>query len=775
MKKIHIAIFICGLLAACQTTDDVAEGGVDTSSSDNVIHVGGVTTDGLVATAVTARTRDAVDEETVTKTDAENISWLREPLVNGLDITYGLASDHDNTKKVTKLKLITTASGEPKYIKYGTTKYALYDFHDLDASGNETTTNARWSGNGSHYFEGLYVPTNIQNDYVPANLTTDQHDDGDNGNYTLLSRYLGMPSNYSISATVERIKLPFRHRLARVLAYILIDPEMGSNVTIKGYKKAADGVTDTQNEDPTTSSIFFSNVKVLENVVATENNIYTYTPKWTKSRKVIPHFVGERGSYNDKTNSYPSSDVENNFIAFYDTNEKTYIYPTDANWSTVKGKTFDDKNMSSDGFQKIEYNKVPVYDLIVQPTYTSLNNVMYDEENVNNATAKENLYVATNQIDFEITLSNDLHYTKNFVFDLNANYQTVVYLRISKERVDYNSSGSDLWVETKGTDDYYGVNNRNGNTLSFAGNGWQRAYTNAEPSFADNVTDGHFYKWDSEDEKAQYVTDDKWKEMFLQAKEGGAHHGDYFILDHDISFSATEIPADFVFTGHLDGFGHQITLESVETSPAFDEYGTYEDGKGSGITKYVESGVDANVYVEFTPTEGTYYCGRTATEVDPVTYTYTPITDFTDYFGAVAYICTRSDEEPYTYTYNGQFIQFYKVTVHHEAETTEASHLFTGLNGNYTTTQESAQESAQDITQVEWQANVHLENGKWVPYKTDTDGWRAEVINTKINGGKLFKDGATITGYVHSCWQKTGEDADFVKVDDRTPSIPEYK
>ena len=254
-----------------------------------------------------------------------------------------------------------------------------------------------------------------------------------------------------------------------------------------------------------------------------------------------------------------------------------------------------------------------------------------------------------NNIDFELTLDNDLEYEKQFTFDLNANDETVVFLRVSPERIDYNSAGSRLWKESANHDNYYGVNNQNGNNLSKAGSSWQRAYTNS--TLDTGVTDGHFYNADSEDEEAQYVDDSKWIEMLLQAYKGGTHHGDYFILKKDITINTNdyEFPSDFTFTGHLDALDHTITIT-----------------------------------------------------------------------GSRAY-------------------------------------LFNGLNGTYKTNQE-------DDKNATWEANVHLEGDTWVP----TTGWRAEVVNMTLSAGKMFKDGATITGYVNNC-----KDADGA-VANHTPAIPTY-
>lgn len=696
MHRRYLSYIICPLtfsaaflmmLTACKDADDTLAGGGQAEPA-NIIRVGGISTDVLVASVLTRGTDDTdpeeeVDETTVMTTPAENVDWLREPLFSGLDITFG-KTGVSSTSRVAVLKLLPDASG-PNGVKYSEEGLAEYSFfYRDDETGNETTLPALWCDNGSHFFEGLYVPGEIKYDAstqtvahvndgtsgTAPNLVIDQHTDattpGALGNYTLLSHYLGMPSNFTLNATVARVTLPFRHRLSRVIAYILIDPTLG-DVKISGYS-LVDG-----KDDPTTTKIFFNNVGVLAGVKDEYDEVkkhHAYTPQWTQARKVTPHFVGERGSYNDSINQVMDGE---HFIAYYNETKKTYIYPTDRLWETIHGQTFTNDETTYQGtkYTRTIYGRVPVYDLIVQPTYTSLNNVMYDEENVDNPTAKERLYVATNQIDFELTLDNGLHYTKKFPFDLDANYQTVVYLHISRERVDYNSSGSDLWQEAIGYDDYYGVNNQNGNTLSYAGSSWQRAYTNSETQY--NVTDGHLYRHDSEDEYAQYVTAASWKEMFAKAYkgEGGIYHGDYFILAEDITIDTDALPEDFVFTGHLDGQDHTITL-----------------------------------------------------------------------------IGNRG-------------------------------YLFNGLNGNYLTPQEPGHAES-DATKP-WEANVHKEKygstEYWVPYRCDDDGWRAEIINTKVTGGTFFKPAngtftPSVTGYVHNCWEYKNER--WERATDYTPSIPQY-
>ena len=247
------------------------------------------------------------------------------------------------------------------------------------------------------------------------------------------------------------------------------------------------------------------------------------------------------------------------------------------------------------------------------------------------------------------------------MFDLDANYQTAVYLRINREQIDYNSSGSEEWKSNDYDDGYYGVNNGNGNTLSMAGSGWQRAYRNSKGDGPSNITDGSDYDENGEEdhiagEDGQYISDEKWIERFAQAVQGGEHHGDYFVLDNDITIDGALLPTPFVFTGHLDCRGHSITI-------------------------------------------------------------------------------------------------------------TRRKHLFDGLNGIYTT----AQDTAADPTTVTWEANVHKEtrggNTYWVP----TIGYRAEVLNAIVSGAALFKSGYTtgsdsaadVSGNVYNCTDKDGKVTDF--------------
>ena len=565
MKNIYLSIAIAlSAFSACSTKDEELVA-VDDSQ---IIHVGGVSTDGMMTTAVT---------RTGTTLPAEEVDWLAAMLQQGMDITYLTKT----AQKTAQLVLATDANGDAEASEGG---FTVYQLNAYDEGGNLTTVPAKWLDNGVHTFQGVYVPEGLK-----AAKTTKTHED--------LSRYTAVPPMANISATVGRITIPLQHRLARVEAYVLIEPGMGA--TLKGY----DSKNLSNNENVENTMLRFCNVWTLDSV-----NVQGQ-PVWMEERKAIPHYMGEE-----------------EVILYTDKSSGELIFPTDAGWTAAHQDY--QVNGENGKYACTNYGRCPYYDLIVRPTYTVRtdgSNVMYDEAN---PTAS-----LSNNIDFELTLNNDLEYEKKFTFDLNANDETVVYLRVAPERIDYNSAGSRLWKETNYGNFYYGVNNQNGNNLSVAGSSWQRAYTNSTLSEA--VTDGHFYDADEEDLEAQYVSDDKWIELFFQACKDSVHHGDYFILDHDIMIPASAIPADFVFTGHLDGMDHTITIEG-----------------GS---------------------------------------------------------------------------------------------LLNGLNGIYTTRQETDQNAV-------WEANVHKEGQKWVP----TSGWRAEVVNTVISGGSLFSNGATVSGYVNNCKDQNG-------------------
>lgn len=544
---------------------------------------------------------DAVVVENITKSattrasqKAEEVEWLKVPLRNGIDVSYYLRSDENKNTSTAVLKLLP----ETDQVAGDSTKYS---FNYKNENGQVTQKPAQWKGNAGHVFHGFYIPEGISNGEI-GNQSKSEISNEPNAEsyYDKLWRYLSMPPNHEIMATVGYVRLPFRHRLSRVLAYVLIDPDL--NTSIKD------------------DIISFENVKVLEKVEGT-------TPKWTTARKVVPHSMGTSGSVNKKLEQ-----TDENFLVFRNTTSNTFVYPTDDAWANVKAAY--DNNKENSGYEEINYGKVPCFDIIVRPTYTSSALVMYDEDMSNGMNAAK--YAdETNSIDFVVDLVNGLSYHKTFKFDLDANYQTAVFLRISREKVDYQTMGSELWQQYEATDGYYGVDNDLNHRLSLAGGSWQRAYRNS--SFDPEITDGDFYK-------EQYVDDDTWIGMFKNAVMptdtikanilNDNHWGDYFVLDNDITINTSNLPSDFIFTGHLDGRGHTIVL------------------------------------------------------------------------------------------------------------TGERGYLFDGLNGTY------------DVQPG--QANCHLEkdldgNSATIPLS----GYRAEVMNLKIKGGKLFKENATITGIVYNCKEET--------------------
>ena len=518
---------------------------------------------------------------------AETLPWLKEVLVSGMDINYL----YNDVNRKALLKLKADAEGHVLISDAGITLYSLRDY---DQENHLTGSPAKWMGNGAHTFMGVHIPEGLR-------MQRDAQD------YTDMDHYTSIPPQTDIHATVGLITIPLEHRLSRVLAYVLIEESM--NARIKGY--------DPLDYDADGTMLHFSNVKMLDYVDA-----YGH-PVWKEERKVSPHFIGE-----ETVRLYRNRSTDK------------LIFPTDDEWQVADADYR--ANGANSSYSCTDYTQTPCFDVIVRPTYTSPETVMYDEQVMTDS--------EDNRIVFELTLDNDLEYEKRFSFDLNANDETVVYLYVSPERIDYHSAGSRLWIESVHHDDYYGVNNKNGHRLSKAGGSWQRAYTNSNLDVA--VTDGHYYDADSQDESAQYVSDARFVEMLKEATVGGSHHGDYFILSNDITIDVTEFSEDFVFTGHLDALDHTVTLTGV-----------------------------------------------------------TPGHDW----------------------------------------------LFAGLNGTYTTAQES------DVTAV-WEANVHSENGKWVP----TLGWRAETVNVRVSGGTLFREGGVVTGNVNNCWN--GSD----RIVNSNPSIPEY-
>lgn len=618
-------IFLLPIVALSACADDVLQSGpeIPADSSDD-IRVGCGFYTGSDELSVESRATSGLGDVS----PAELLEWLRQPLFDGFEITYfqtPATGSSPSTKRMAKLQLVKksdSANGYETVTEEGTQKtLAKYNFKEI-AGGTVTDKNAKWFDNGKHTFQGIYAPDAIlkYESKVPSTtLTSDQSKEGNGTNYTSLTQYSAMPKDQVINATVQRVLLPFQHRLARVFAYILIDPEM-KDVTLEGYTPY---VTDsegnvTQKDDPTTTSLRFENVKVLEYVEKKQNettHLFDYTPHWTEARKVIPHFRAELGSINVK-----GENLNNDFILFKKTSTDEFVTCDDTekwkaaynSYNDALKKYYTDNSIDAEsatseqkkaakayaetqsGYIMTNYGKVPVYDIIVRPTYDKDTDIMYDEADLTNT---------TNQIDFKLKLSNGLEYEKRFKFDLNPNQMTVVYLRINREQIDYNTSGAEKWISNAFDDGYYGVNNENGNRLSLAGGSWQRAYRNSKGEGPSNITDGSKYDEDDDPdhidgEDGQYISDEKWIARFFEAKEGGSHHGDYFILDKDITIPASSIPADFVFTGHLDGRGHTITISAASPGEGGEGPSTRDEdigsGGGSASKPYLFAGLNAH-------------------------------------------------------------------------------------------------------------------------------------------------------------------------------------
>ena len=493
-------------------TDSSSATAVDDSM---VIHVDGVSQSGdLVTTEV----------ETTRATDAEKVDWLVPALQAGIDVTYYQPSDA-NTTRTAVLKL-----GNDK---------TTYSFNIKDSE-----TPATWLGNGGHMFHGFHIPDAL----TTATADNAFADQSDSIVYTNLSHYLCMPPNHQIMATVSKVKLPFRHRLSRVIAFVLIDPALNSSI----------------------KSIDFDNVKILKGVV-------DETPQWTQVRKLTPRSMGSFGSTDKDMNT-----INKDFLAYYNSSKDTYVYPTSDDWTTVKANY----EAGSKTYEQTNYGQVPVYDVIVRPTYSTSELVMYDE--ASGITDKDN------KIDFVVELENGLTYTKSFTFDLDANYQTIVYLHIAREKVDYSTMGSELWQAQKGYDDNYGLDNANHHRLSLAGGSWQRAYRIGSDN--SHVTDGNEYS-------RQYISETAWVDSLKLDTLNGEHWGDYFVLDKDISINASTLPSDFVFAGHLDARGHTITLTNTDSRTyLFDGLnGTYDASEGQANC---HSETDANKKTVIVPEKG---------------------------------------------------------------------------------------------------------------------------------------------------------------------------
>lgn len=440
---------------------------------------------------------DLVSVETTRAVKGEEDATLKEVLTEGLPVTYYLDGKADDTRTATlKLESDKTAANDSTYYSFNLTG---------------TTTPATWLGNGGHVFHGIYIPGAL----LRANVGTEEDQSNKEDYYGALESYLCMPPNHQIQATVSYVRLPFTHRLARVVGYVLIDPELNTAI----------------------DTVYMENVQVL-NYANPDSN-----PVWKTARKVYPHFIGNLGSM-DKNMKPIYAD---HLYAYYNKSKATYLYPTTEGWTEadkIYKAAVTAGTTASCAYTQIDYGKAPCYDIIVRPTYTDPALVMYDE--ASSVTADE-----TNSVGFVVKLKNGLEYRKTVEVDLDANYYMVVYLRISREKVDYQTAGSELWQTQTGNDGPYGLDNANDLRLSKAGGSWQRAYRIGSDN--EQVTDGNKYT-------QQYVSLADWLAKLEKAVVDGDNWGDYFLLTQDIEIDTDALPENFVFAGHLDGRGYTVTL-----------------------------------------------------------------------------------------------------------------------------------------------------------------------------------------------------------------------
>ena len=712
------------------------------------IQVGGVVMPGLSV---------QVETKAQTETPAEQVPWLKIPLADGLDVFYGLREKfHEKTENAKLRWKGSEGTG-------GTGEYTFYK------AGTETP--AQWLGNGSHLFRGVYVPSAVRavGETAPAdrpwvkNQSPEAAEGSPTTNYDHLNHYLAMRANLQIAATLGRIQLPYHHRLARVLTVVLIDPELsieeGKTVTLKGYE-LIEG-----KDNPASTWIRMDRVDVLDYVSSSpaaraEGAVTMWYPQWTTARNVTPHFFGEVGSldkdfkvlYEDllvfrdtKTDDlyFPTTDgwnaMRNTYLACYDKYKDTYTVQAELE-AIIKKET---------GLTCINYGKAPCYDLILRPTYTSEAMVMYDEaENIDAPGVRKELAAKTNGITYMTELSNGLRYSERIEIDLDAGYQTVVYLRIDREQVDFNQTVAEEWRMVEKADGYYGVNNQHGDRLSIAGGSWQRAYRMGTLADAP-ITDGSEYNENGnpdhyQDQKpgethrdGQYLSEDSWKEAFFEAKEGNKHHGDYFVLTQDITIDVSTIPAGFVFTGHLDGRGHTITLTGTRPSDSGTTGGTTGGGTEEGGTTPGEGGSSSEAGGASSET------GGASSETGGASAGTGTEGAGTEGSGTTGGTTGGTGSEGSTEGSGSTGGSEAGGTTPGTPTPEPVRYLFDGLNGTY---------EAEAGT-----ANVHKENEVLVPLK----GYRAELMNVTIKGGHLFNPAATTTtGYVVGCSDESKQTID---------------
>ncbi len=101
--------------------------------------------------------------------------------------------------------------------------------------------------------------------------------------------------------------------------------------------------------------------------------VNVYFPRWTSVKSIIPNYEGEFASYN---NTEQTNLDEERFVDYSDGENKTYIFASDVEaWNEEKASV-DNQESQYEGFDL--GGKVAVYDILVRPTYTAKDSVMYD-------------------------------------------------------------------------------------------------------------------------------------------------------------------------------------------------------------------------------------------------------------------------------------------------------------------------------------------------------------------------------------------------------------
>ena len=285
-KYSYLLVFVALLLMGC--SDHLADdaGTSDSAFDASDIQVGSVqlTTD---ADGVTATTR---------ATAAVDVDYLKAYLERGLPIRY--------SQELT-----------PTAFQFANLQLTGDDY---TITGWETETPAKWLYNGKHYFQSTAWPTAIIG--ATGEGTTFDAADQSGDNYTALSEALAISPSFQVSATVGKITIPYSHRMARVIAYILIDPSSRSIKLIQ--------VPESVNVADQTSLIMLGGEPYL--MIKKDQDSYFGKVDSDGGVDRVASFTGE-----DEL-SFPNSLVYRETKASWVTNGKRYVFDPQAKLFTDK-------------------------------------------------------------------------------------------------------------------------------------------------------------------------------------------------------------------------------------------------------------------------------------------------------------------------------------------------------------------------------------------------------------------------------------------------------